>query len=399
MKILVVSISAPPKNSPESLQTGKYIKHLAKEHEVTLVTSKPVRGWAPAEKGLEKYLKGLRRVISLSTLPPRLISAIKKLFPSMLTPDDHVFFHWQYFRVGNLKTDIVFSRSTPYSSALMAKKLARHMNVPWVMHLSDIWADSPFNKTHSAANEDLERECFLKADMITLTSPKTVNFYKSKYPQLASKIRLLPNVYDLDDVNPNPHKFGETLKFVFTGRLYGSRSIHLIIDALEKALADPEIETTCRFVFAGFFDETSLSRIRSSSSSGISFLGHLNQAEALDLQRSADVLMVIDSLDSDEIYDTFFPSKLLEYIAAQRRILAITRSTSTTAEVVRQTGGDVFEKETLTDLGDYLRTCVAKFKERDHAFYYRKEVVKEYEARVNTQRLVNIFKEVLNVSE
>jgi glycosyltransferase involved in cell wall biosynthesis len=394
MKILVVSISAPPKNSPESLQTGKYIKHLAEHNEVTLITSKPVRGWAPAEKELERYLKGVSSVVNLATIPPRLITVIKKIFPSLLTPDDHVFFYWQHFRVNKIKPEIVFSRSTPYSSALMGKKLARRMNVPWVMHLSDIWADSPFNKTHASA-DNLERGCFASADIITLTSQKTVDFYKSKYPKLASKIRLLPNVYDLDDINPNEHKFQETLKFVFTGRLYGSRSIHLIIDALEKALAIPEVEASCRFVFAGFFDETSLSRIKSSSSSSITFLGHLNQTEALNLQRSADVLMVIDSLDADAIYDTFFPSKLLEYMAAQRRILAVTRGTSTTAEIVRQTGGDVFEKETLPQLVGYLKKCVEKFKERDHAFFFRKEAIDEYAAHVNAQRLEVIFAEAL----
>jgi hypothetical protein len=105
--------------------------------------------------------------------------------------------------------------------------------------------------------------------------------------------------------------------------------------------------------------------------------------------------MVIDSLDADAIYDTFFPSKLLEYMAAQRRILAVTRGTSTTAEIVRQTGGDVFEKETLPQLVGYLKKCVEKFKERDHAFFFRKEAIDEYAAHVNAQRLEVIFAEAL----
>ena len=142
MHVLLVSISAPPKNSPESLQTGRYLKYLSRNHLVTLLTTDPTGGWEPADQSLLKYLKNVYQIVSLCSLPSRVISFLRKVKPGLLLPDESMYFFWQFRRsIKKIKEkpSIIFSRSAPYSSAIMAKKLAKHWNVPWVMHLSDLW--------------------------------------------------------------------------------------------------------------------------------------------------------------------------------------------------------------------------------------------------------------------
>lgn len=399
MHVLLVSISAPPKNSPESLQTGRYLKYLSRKHPVTLLTTDPIGGWEPADQSLVKYLKNARQIVSLFSLPSRVISLLKKIKPSLLIPDDGAYFFWQFrsaVKKIKQKPSIVFSRSAPYSSAIMAKQLAKHWNVPWVMHLSDLWVDSPFFTLSGAVkkkHEHLEWECFQQAEVVTLTSQKTIEFYKNKYPQWADKFRFLPNVFDADDWNQMPFSPSGKMKFVFTGRLYGTRNIHQFLDAIEKAAASfPQMKESCEILLAGFFDDKNIERIRKTSLPFVSYLGSLSSDDALRLQQSSHVLISIDSLESDPRYDLFFPSKLLDYIASNRIIIALTNKKSTTYEVVEGKFGKCFYPENLHELPEVITTLVNDFTSGSFtSLFPNSKDVSQFEAEANTIELAKIL--------
>ena len=45
--------------------------------------------------------------------------------------------------------------------------MKQHYNIPWVMHLSDLWADSPHFQHSNAESkyiQEIEAMCFKKAD-------------------------------------------------------------------------------------------------------------------------------------------------------------------------------------------------------------------------------------------
>ena len=188
-----------------------------------------------------------------------------------------------------------------------------------------------------------------KPKIVTLTSQKTVEFYKNKYPQWAHKFRFLPNVFDGEDWNQTPLSTTGKIRFVFTGRLYGTRNIHRLLDAFENVAASvPQVEENCEMLLAGFFDNENIQRIRTSSLSFVKYLGSLPSDKALQLQQGTHVFISIDSLESDPRYDLFFPSKLLDYIASNRIIIALTNKQSTTYDVVE----GKFENASI------LKTCM-----------------------------------------
>jgi len=399
MHVLLVSISAPPKNSPESLQTGRYLKYLSRKHSVTLLTTDPTGGWEPEDQSLLKYLKNVHQIISLYSLPSRLISFLKKIKPDVLLPDEGMYFFWQSrtaIKKIKEKPSIIFSRSAPYSSAIMAKKLAKHWNVPWVMHLSDLWVDSPFftfSGTTRKKHERLEWECFEQAKIVTLTSQKTIEFYKNKYPQWAHKFRFLPNVFDGEDWNQMPLNTTGKIRFVFTGRLYGTRNIHRLLDAFEKvAVSFPQVEENCEILLAGFFDNENIQRIRRSSLSCVKYLGSLSSDKALQLQQGAHVLISIDSLESDPRYDVFFPSKLLDYIASNRIIIALTNKQSTTYDVVEGKFGKCFYPENMHDLPAEITALVKDFTNGSFkSLVPNSKEISQFEAATNTIELEKIL--------
>lgn len=403
MNILLISISAPPKNSPESVQVGRYLQQVAKHHCVTLLTTRTTGGWEPLDESLKKYTREVFQIITLGTIPHRLISVIKKIAPSWLVPDAAAFFPLKFksaLAQIKVKPDVIFSRSAPFSSAMMAFKFSVHWNVPWIMHLSDPWADNPFlsfSKNNKKRNEQMERECIHRANLVTLTSPKTVLFYKKKYPEMADKFRFLPNVFDEEYVNQKPINFQEKMKFVFTGRLYGNRIIHPLLDVAEKIIErDLALEDKFEFIFAGFFGEESVSRIKSSTLRNIKYLGPLTMHEALQIQQDATVLIVIDAVSDGEMFDLFFPSKLLDYFAAKRPILAFTGNKSTTYDLVEGKYGKCFHQGNMNEMPMYLISLIQSYYDKDHDSFKITSDFAEYSPSKNALRLQEMFNEVIH---
>jgi glycosyltransferase involved in cell wall biosynthesis len=404
MNILLISASAPPMNSPESIQVGRYLKYLAADNEVTLVTSMISGGWEPADEMVKGYLNQLSKIIRLRSFPARGISVLKKFFPSLFFPDDSAAFTWQTNRVLKRisnKQDIIYSRAAPFSSSLLAYKVSIELNIPWIMHLSDPWADSPFLKVSPSTQtrlQALEQKCIEHARFVTLTSNQTVSFYKKKYPQWGHKFKFLPNVFDEADLNNMPLDFTKKIQFVFTGRLYGNRSVNKWIDSIEKAAErNPLLESSSEFLFAGFFHEESITRLKKSPLSNVHYLGPLTLREASSLQHQGTVLIAIDALEeNDERYNLFFPSKLLDYLAARRKIIAITSQRSTTHEVIDGKHGWCFNQSNLAQLPDFINQVIENHRIQDKLFFESKDTFLEFAAKPNAEKLQFLLKEALH---
>jgi glycosyltransferase involved in cell wall biosynthesis len=403
MIVLLISSSAPPKNSPESVQVGRYLEFLSRNNSVTLLTTTTTGGWEPEDQTLNKYLEGVDRVIALPVIHPKIISLIKRINPMLLFPDDSVYFSRQFDR--SLKEvkerpQVIISRSGTFSSALLASKLSKRWRTPWIMHLSDPWADNPYlnyNKKYFLKNQSLEKECIDQADMITLTSEKTVAFYQDKYPHHESKFRLLPNVFDDSFLNSQPVSFDEKkLRIVFTGRLYGSRNIDSLIEGISATVKlRPEIEGQVEFILAGFFDEVNIQAIKQSGLICVKYLGPISMEDSLRLQHEAAVLLVIDSLEQGALFDLFFPSKLLDYLAARRRIIALTGENSTTDKVVSGQFGSCFHADNIHQLPDHIIELVDAYLREDKQLFEVTGPIRDYSAKKNAATLQLLIDEVV----
>ena len=342
MKILLVSIALPPKNDPESLQAAKYVKYLAKTNNVDVVTSKSPTLWMPFDEKLLKYIKNVKQIIKIRIFEPKYLSIfINKLLKRFAWPDTRFTFHLQYKKVIKQlknKPDIIYSRAFPLSSIIMAKKLKKHYNIPWVLHLSDPWVESPlFDYNKSKYHQEKENECFKSADIVSFTSLSTIEIYKTKYPEFSHKYKYFPNVYDDDDIQSTPSKSdNRKIKLVYTGSLNGSRSLKMLIDSLNTLEENGKsILNTIEIIVAGSVDSYNENMLKKNTSF-ITYVGFLSITEVKELQRSADILLAVDfdfKTSSEAIY---FPSKLLDYFITKKPIIAITTKDSTTENILNE---------------------------------------------------------------
>jgi glycosyltransferase involved in cell wall biosynthesis len=410
--VLFVSISAPPKNAPESLQAGKYLKYLSQSCEVTLVTSKITGGWRPKDKSLMSNLKDVFKVIEINIWPNKILyGLVKKVFPRLLMPDDEVPFSLHSKKVSKAltgKPDIIYSRSTPLSSHFLAYKLKKHFDSAWVMHLSDPWVDNPYNHYSNKElkfNTTKEQEFFETADLITLTSVKTFEHYTRKYPEHQQKFHIVPNVYDpVDIICKKQIRSGVTASsksdskiiIVHTGRLYESRSALSFLQALEKAIKrHPELNDTFSIIFAGFCDDQHLAAFKSFPYSCFTYLGPVSFQQSVDLQNKADVLLAIDSCEVDPRFAMFFPSKLLDYFLSGKMIVGITNEKSTTDELVHEKYGLCLRHHDIEGIEGLLIRLGKDKKKQLIENYSNYNPPEEYNVKINVALLENLFDKLI----
>ena len=401
--LLLVSIAFPPKNDPECLQTGKYFKYLVKSgiFEINVLTSANPTLNMPADQELKTVATGMNQLIEVELFENRYINYfLRKIHPFWLEqPDAKRSFPSQWKNtVSKIKRspDVIYSRSNPISSAIMALKLKQHYQVPWIMHLSDPWVDNPlhqFSKKGKIYHSKLEKECFNVADIITLTSEKAIEFYKRKYPEYSGKLLFTPNVFDDEDTGA-PHKFQNTIKFVYTGGLVGSRTPKTILNALSRINDEnPDLLNNVEFIFAGQLDRLNKPLFSECKLTCVKHIGLISYKKALEIQKTADILMVIDSPISNTDEAIFFPSKILDYMVARRKIMAITGKDSSSYEVIeKERIGVCFDHEDTTGVIQYIKEAITAFNEKSPAFFLVNGDFHQYAASFNVQKLINKIK-------
>ena len=400
INLLFVSIAFPPKMDPECLQTAKYFKYLVKDDRLNIdvVTSQDKTLFMPVDENLKKYAQGYRQIIKVPFFENKYINFLmRKIDWEILQyPDSKYRFakKWEYvLKKLHHKPDIIYSRSSPISSAIMAYRLQKIFNVPWVMHLSDPWTIDPdhhFDKSKQW-NEKMEYKCFEAASVISLTSLKTIELYQKKYPQFKSKMFYSPNVFDLEDKQDVSRGLSDKIKVVFTGGLTGDRTAKHFLEAIKILYKyNPNITEDFEFIFAGALDRYN-KKIFQKKIPSVKHIGLLPYRDALLLQAQADILLLIDIPFQDKDEALFFPSKLLDYMLMQKRIFAITSKDGTSWNFIHKKIGDCFEHSDIEGIQKALIDIWEKWKERDETYFFHSNLDMNYSAQNNAKRLTELF--------
>jgi hypothetical protein len=125
---------------------------------------------------------------------------------------------------------------------------------------------------------------------------------------------------------------------------------------------------------------------------GINHVGVLNFDETVALQAEADVLLLIDTPTKNSDDAMFFPSKLLDYMLAGRRVFAVTDSKSSTAEVIRRGSlGDIIDHGDPHTLMNYLVDAVDNWKLSRLEYFSTGNADQNYSAKHQAERLSSLF--------
>jgi glycosyltransferase involved in cell wall biosynthesis len=347
-RILAVSYCFPPWLVPRSIQVKRLLNFLCSKGHVVTVFRKSLQNLnVPVDhKSAQALLPGVKVVTVREYRDGLKRKAIVKLaesFPKI--PDSSSAWAFDaYQEVHNVLTEaaLLITFSTPISDHIVGLLLKRaKKKIPWIACFSDPFLENPYIKLsffERLMNSILERLIINKADRVVFVNDATRQRVMSKFGNtLFSKAHVIPHSFDAGEYPDYQNSSGKLI-LRYMGEFYGERTPDTFFAALQ--LVSKRISRIEGRLKVEIYGCSSRELERTVEDCGLKNLvelkGLVQHQESLGLMKSADVLVVIDAPAEENL---FLTSKIIEYLGAQRPILAITSLRGPTADLMKEMGG------------------------------------------------------------
>lgn len=363
--ILVVSYLAPPLINAESILVWKTLCEISSSFEVKVVTATLAE-----HSRVDPYmiLPSNVQVLRIPTFKPA-NRFLRKLTDKALGTVSDEEYLWAFFgRLESVEYDLIYSRSHPAASHVLAYKLKQKTQKPWIAQFSDPWAKNPYHTNHTrirkASDTHWEEKVIRHADMLVFPTKEILDLYDEAYSflNIKSKSSVLPHHYVPELYNSHNLREKATnallpaITFAYFGDFYGVRSPEPFINALQQiSHTNPTLLSNVKVNFYGHI-ESKFANMVDNSPVTIN-RGKVTYFESLKLMTKSDVLLLIDAPSKDGV-NPFLASKLVDYLGAGKRILGITDVQGTSADILRKYGHHVVSPHDTDGITAAVKDCV-----------------------------------------
>ncbi len=260
--------------------------------------------------------------------------------------------------IKNEKISAVITTSPPHSTQLTGLNLKKKTNIKWIADLRDPWTDIYYSgkmyQTGLAAkiNLALEKKVLNCADRVITTCDTTTRLFRSKLSkdQLPEKIITVTNGYDPADFNFSnirPENFTITYLGTFAG-IYDAEPLADATDYFKTRNTDK-----INLNFIGKTDSRIGHLFGKKENVNLQIIPYMEHSEAMKYLASSAALLIV--VPSDRKEAEMIPGKLFEYLASNRKIIALGPKDSDVDRILQKTkGGKMFSGNDSAELGEYL---------------------------------------------
>ncbi|MFC4767651.1 hypothetical protein [Effusibacillus consociatus] len=364
-RILMVSYFAPPILSAESILVGKILPELARHYQIELVA---VGDDVDFRK--DETLAGLMSSENIEIYrynnPKPHNKLVRRLYQKSTSIFQDVNEKWmqQVLLRHKLKWPykLIYSRSMPGISHLVAHAFKRKLDIPWVAQFSDPWAHNPYHRYPLAwmhkVEEQNEAKAIRTADRLIFPTVEIRDLVASYYPDTDVKGMsvVLPHYYveGFYQLAAGTSDGSEKVKAARTedsrviisyiGDFYGLRTPEPLLQALEiveqKA---PDVTSSIHLKIVGNVEwrfQPLFETYEPRFSATVERVGQVPYLQSLAEMKKSDILLLIDAASDVNI---FLPSKLIDYFGARKPIMGITSEQGTTGSLIRNYGFPVVD--------------------------------------------------------
>lgn len=275
--------------------------------------------------------------------PERIKRIIRGLFPI----DDKIGWLPFAYRAGTKlcnenKYDAVMATIGPYTSAVIAYKIAKRFHIPLVIDYRDLWTQHPYltyiSPFHKKYSEYWEKCILVKAKVITTVSKSMVKSLCEKYGEsLKDKLLVMYNAWDERDfkkvkVGKKIQKNNNKISFTYIGGFYGEQTPKYFIQAMEELQRQKRLPQQIEFIFVGnYFHEVIAILQNNAVRDFIKIIPQLLHNKAIEYILSADALLLfVSSINGEGV----ITGKIFEYIRSRNEILAMVPPQGEAAEIL-----------------------------------------------------------------
>lgn len=394
MAVVFFTHAFPPLKYPQSIQVARFVKYSTHDIRVICCDEDSGKDYSIVEgmngKPFEQFTVERRQLRS---------RLLRRLLAHVLVPDQYR--SWSLSAAEETlkqswvsSKDLLVTFGEPMSVHVAGLRIKHAIGMPWIAHFSDPWVDNPHRRLPilRQMNRGLEAEVMNAASRLIFTSEETLQLVMRKYPpRMATKSRVLPHSFD-------PKMFGSTkdshngIVVRYLGNFYGRRKPDPLIKAVRQLYEErPELLGGVTIEFVGSIRRVPKSLLRGLPSTIVRFVPSVDYKTSLELMESADLLLVIDAPFDQSV---FLPSKLVDYIGAQRPIFAIT-PLGTSAKLVSDLGGLVAHPKNIEDIAGKLAESIMRLRTSKVVSDSNAKLRQQFAAPTVASRLDSIIDEVL----
>lgn len=368
-----------------------------------------------ADTKAETEQSEVKKISRLAQIKSSIFQFLKKMKNYILIPDDHRFWVPYAVRLGlkaikEHQIEIIFSTSGPYSSHLVAKKLAQRTGLPWIADFRDPWTQNMHRSGiawREQIEEKMEQSVMEGATAITTVTHTFARNFLDKYPQIR-RMEVIHNGYDPEDfMHIVENKNSQRLVFAYTGIFYQKRNPRLFLQAIAQLIEAGDLQRDEILIrFAGVFDYPGYSENQDAVrelglQDNVEVLGYLPHQDSLSLLKSSDVLLLIN--DTAPGSEAYIPGKLYEYLAVERPILAFSLSGETSDIIERFQLGKVVPPTDLHQMKEAILEFVRAWREgrldQQFSFEHDPESLSQYRRDTQAKQLAHLMNQLTQQSE
>ena len=364
-KVLFLTYCYPPQKYPRSVQIAHLHNAIEQKFSIKIITPKSQNN---NDDTLLTFTK-LHNVekAQKSYLTKFVEQARGDRIKKALLPDHAYLWHLDLLNksievIDIFKPDVVITFGQPMSTHIAGLKIKKkYPGIKWFAHFSDPWVDNIFNQYNfwvAFINNYYQNKVFKICDNALFTSQETIELITKKYSSsIRKKSIYLPHIFD-NSLTPKKElsEFGcFTVRYL--GNFYGERKPKCLFEAIKRL---PALETkNLRIELIGGSDRDISDYIKVYNLEHLVFLKKpITYLESLSLMQNTDLLLIIDA--STEM-SPFLPSKLIDYIGANKPIFGITPP-GTAQKLIEEMGFLVAHPNNPTEIARKLGKMIKQVK-------------------------------------
>jgi len=381
-KILILTYYWPPSGGPGVQRVLKFCKYLNETDWKPIILTVENGDFPVFDQTLEKDVLGYKIYRSKSysfhkifnslnkksTTPTFQLSSAKKdgfliklsrwIRLNLVIPDGRVGWYFDSINVGKKifgenKIDAIFSSAPPYTTHLIAKKLALSNNLPWVADFRDPWTDRFYYYENKRWWITSKLDKVLE-DSVINSAQKCVTVSKKISRSFTRNFKVIHNGYDEEDfLNVYPDKDKENVVIRYLGTMTKSQNPKNFFDVISKLNFNKnkyKVE-----LIGNIHPDVKVYIQNQGFEKFVEFISYVNHREAIQkMVNSHFLLMVIPNTTKNKGIVT---GKLFEYIRSMSKIIMIGPLDSDAAEIINDTSsGRCFDYDNSTDIVQYLES-------------------------------------------
>jgi glycosyltransferase involved in cell wall biosynthesis len=265
------------------------------------------------------------------------------------------------------KVDAIVSTGPPHSMHLIALKLQKQFNIPWLADFRDPWTNidfyhelmlTPFaDKMH----KKLEQKVIRNADKLLVVG----NTMKEEFEALSErKVDVITNGYDDADVSNAIVELDKQFSIAHIGTFAQSRNPEKLWECLSELVTEnKEFAADLEIKLVGKVDGFVMADINKHNLIAyVNRIEYLPHSEVTQVQRQTQILLLM--LNNTPNAKGILTGKFFEYMAAQRPVLCIGPVDGDAVVILKDSkAGEVFSFEDKTNLKTYLLKAYSAFKQ------------------------------------